>query len=696
MQEKTAKKTSSAALLLGDLLVKSELVTRQVLADAMPISLKTGLPVGRILIGSGALKETTMQAVLFAQSLVRDRLLDEELACKAIRMVDSEGITWDDALKSLGWKSESYELTNRLGELFLEAGCISDSQLNSGLEAFFSTGLPLARVLVLQGVITPSLAFAALTAQKLVRDDSISRPQAIAALRSAMVNNASLEDSLGYHGVVGPEPINIIRLGELLALANVVTEIDLIEGVERSMKNSEFIGETMVKTGHLPKYILDSALELQTLATQGEIEPSAAAAALRRIYTTGISLGEALQEIAKPAQARRKLLGLDEDGNENVSLGKAPKKRLTAEIPMAVAAFKKEKEEFIPAEELAVILGISLKAVTKRLKKGTLEGHQKNGKWFGKLPGIDDVEIDDDAESSELELTKKKNEKNADTLESGAQSRTNESSKDGKKKSSPGDSKSTTTNATANDHDVHSAMQARASELIEGIWNKRKPLNSASGDEEVFEILSHLKTSSKHSAAGKIDNTNNSSSRSSSSASPDLSSRPNSELMDLGRILANEKLNQGKQIQKQSDERTGKSTANQGGKPADAESNSSLQYNIPYGYELDGFGNLIPRKRKKTKRTTFKLPFSRARRKAARAASMGQTKLVETLLERIENLSYRIGYLEGKLDALSLAVKPQELQPPPVVPNAHTQPTKPKNKLQAVEFEVAEESEWVD
>ena len=352
------------SVLLGDLLVKSRLIEMKDLADAIPISMKTGLPVGRILIGSGAIKESTMQAVLIAQSLVRDRLLTEQLACVAIQTADNNNCSLDDALKKLGWKSESYELTNRLGELFLEAGVITNEQLESALEAFISTGLPLARVLVLQGTISAQLAFTALTAQKLVRDQEVTREQATDALWLAHHNNTSLEESLNYHGYVGPEPVNAIRLGELLVLANIINEIDLLEGVERSINHNQLIGETMVQDGTIPQYLLDAAVELQRLTTIGEMEPAAAGEVLRRIYATGMTVEEALLELSASQDLRSELLGLQNYFAETSTEKDAELKGL---MSVELAAEK---------------LGLTTKAVTKRIKKGVLSGIKKNGRWF--------------------------------------------------------------------------------------------------------------------------------------------------------------------------------------------------------------------------------------------------------------------------------------------------------------------------
>ncbi|MBY0550844.1 MAG: hypothetical protein K2W95_26435 [Candidatus Obscuribacterales bacterium] len=303
----------SPEILVGDLLVKSGVIDRSDLADALPISLKTGLPVGRILITSGNLKETTLQAALFAQSMVRDCLLTEDMAVQALRLLDKDGVSLDDALAKLGWKSDAYELTNRLGQLFLEADIITEEELVAGLEGFYTAGLPLARILVIQGVLHNEIAFAALSAQRLIRDGLITRDQAIEALRSANENSTSLEESLSVFGYLKLHPDNTIRLGELLVLAGLATEEELLENVERSLSYEEYIGETFVNSGRIAQSVLDSALELQRLATAGVLEPRQAAESLRRIAITGMTVGEAVTEATGTSEQRAQLLGLQRE-----------------------------------------------------------------------------------------------------------------------------------------------------------------------------------------------------------------------------------------------------------------------------------------------------------------------------------------------------------------------------------------------
>lgn len=285
----------SSPVLIGDLLTKSELVTLGQLADAMPISLKTGLPVGRVLVGAGFLTEVEFKGAVTAQSLVRENLLPMELACEGLRNARQRKISLEDSLKSLGWRSEYYETTNRLGELLVEAGCIDQKGLDDALDACFTSGMPLGRVLVLRGNVNEMLTYAALTAQILIREGHITRQQALDGLKLVAARKITMEESLTQGGL-SPRRGHTIRLGELLMLAELVSEIDLLSAVERGMLDEMPIGQVLVRVGLITEQTLDQSLRLQELVTKGKLQPLAASDILKKVRATGLSLEAALAQ----------------------------------------------------------------------------------------------------------------------------------------------------------------------------------------------------------------------------------------------------------------------------------------------------------------------------------------------------------------------------------------------------------------
>lgn len=296
-----SKRTSP--VLIGDLLVKSDLVTLGQFADAMPISLKTGLPVGRVLVGSGFLTEPEFKAAVMAQSLVRENLLPMDLAINSLRLARQKRLSFDEALTELGWRSEYYETTNRLGDLLVEAGCLDQKDLDEALDACFTSGLPLGRVLVLRGMVNEMLTYAALTAQVLLREGNIDREQALEGLKGVAQRKITMEESLDQQGLSARRG-HTIRLGELLMLANLVSEIDLLSAVERGMLDEQPIGQVLVRVGLITEQTLEQALILQEAVTKAHIRPLDAAEILKKVRKTGMSIERALDELRNKDQGK--------------------------------------------------------------------------------------------------------------------------------------------------------------------------------------------------------------------------------------------------------------------------------------------------------------------------------------------------------------------------------------------------------
>ncbi|HND08493.1 MAG TPA: hypothetical protein PL012_22610, partial [Candidatus Obscuribacter sp.] len=183
----------SSKILVGDLLVKSELVTLAQFADAMPVSLKTGLPVGRVLIASGFLDEEKFKQVLTVQSLIRDHLLSGEAGVEALKLIARDGCSLTQALSNLGETCDYFDSTNRLGEILAEAGIVDEAVLEDTLAVSITTGLPLARVLAMRGNIAEAVAYMALCAQCLIRDGKLDRETAIKAIKLVNENLDSLQ-----------------------------------------------------------------------------------------------------------------------------------------------------------------------------------------------------------------------------------------------------------------------------------------------------------------------------------------------------------------------------------------------------------------------------------------------------------------------------------------------------------------------
>ncbi|HEY9718751.1 MAG TPA: hypothetical protein V6C69_14870 [Trichormus sp.] len=282
---------------IGELLVRVGSLKPEELDYAIGLAGETGLPIGRVLIMSGYLTDHELQAAVQAQSLIKDKIIDLELALKALVIVGEQNISLEDALKSQGWIAARPHTSAKLGELLLGAELISEAQLNDALRTSHETGLPLGRILVLTQAVSDEMLSAALTAQVLVRDGKVARDHAIQGLRSAKRRRVTIEVSLMDHGFYRPPFRQTVKLGELFVLSGLVNEGDLMNALELGLLRELPIGQVLVQSGFVSQEILDAALKFQGMVANGTLNALQASEALRQVATHDISIAQAVAEL---------------------------------------------------------------------------------------------------------------------------------------------------------------------------------------------------------------------------------------------------------------------------------------------------------------------------------------------------------------------------------------------------------------
>ena len=283
-------------LRIGELLIDVGILNQEKVSKAVTIAQKRSLPVGRALVMSGLLSEQVLQAALQAQSLYRDGLINHDESIKAMSMVSERGITLDEALTLLRWVRDKKAVTNRLGELLVEADILSEAELEGYLDRSKDSGLPLGRFLSSIGVVPESLIMAALNMQMLIREGKVEREPAIRALAEARSRQFNL-DRLVSDPSADDFPSSLsIRLGELLIKARIIQPEQLMSAVETALLQNKQLGQVLVGSWIISQEELDSALMLQDMVANGSLKPSRAAEAMARLHNNALSLSEAITQ----------------------------------------------------------------------------------------------------------------------------------------------------------------------------------------------------------------------------------------------------------------------------------------------------------------------------------------------------------------------------------------------------------------
>jgi Tetratricopeptide repeat len=293
-------------ILLGDLMVKSGVISQAQLDDAIKLAGNKHLQLGQMLIMAGNISPRDLQAAVDAQSMLRDKAVDQNLASRCLKIACKTGMSFIDVVRDQEGGSKNESLSNKLGELLLSAHLIDREQFGKSMQRSLATGLPLGRILVLNGALSETLLNTALEIQVRIRDGMLTREEAIEALRGQAGEVDSEEaqrQTVKLQTVMAAAPRKKgIRLGELMVLAGLLNETDVMSALELGLVNEQPIGQVLVFQGFLTEELLNIALELQRKVDMDELQPVEAGQALAKISATGIDISEAVEEFIQPGE----------------------------------------------------------------------------------------------------------------------------------------------------------------------------------------------------------------------------------------------------------------------------------------------------------------------------------------------------------------------------------------------------------
>jgi len=308
-------KRSVNSLRLGDLLVQAGLLTQAQLAEAVRSSRNKRVQIGQVLVMNGLLSPRDLQSALEAQSMLRDKSVELNEALRCLKIAYKVGVSFKDILTE--YTSPKRSQTSKLGELLVESGLVTYEVLAKAVEQSYATGLPLGRMLVLQKTISNELLTTALDLQVRVRDEMLSREEAIATLRTqaglAPLDPAEIESAAAKPPAAPHQDAprkKGVRLGELMVMASVLTETDVMNALEWGLVNHQTIGQVLITQKLVSQELLDAALELQKLVDAATLEPLKASECLARVHA-GVTLAEAVSDVKSEKESSAQTLSYE-------------------------------------------------------------------------------------------------------------------------------------------------------------------------------------------------------------------------------------------------------------------------------------------------------------------------------------------------------------------------------------------------
>jgi hypothetical protein len=173
---------------LGELLVEADIVSSADLTEAIQVSRRLGVPIGRVLLSSGILSQALLEAALEAQPLVNEGKLERSRIAEALKEFHKNGKPIGAFLDIEMHSNRQNAADDRLGELLLDSDIVTQEQIDKALQTSFDAGVPLGSALMLQGVLSPSVFPSIIRIQKAIKDGSLPREEGLQEIKSTFLH----------------------------------------------------------------------------------------------------------------------------------------------------------------------------------------------------------------------------------------------------------------------------------------------------------------------------------------------------------------------------------------------------------------------------------------------------------------------------------------------------------------------------
>lgn len=277
---------SRSTIKIGSLLVKSGVVRPEALTAALEFSRRQQAPVGTVLIKLAELREQDLTTALHLQTFVNEGTLSLETAIRALNLAHRTGLDALVALKQLGWEGAAEQELDPICDLMLRSGFLNPSLYKE----IIGSDSPLGFCFVMRGILSCSNFNEILRVASLIQRDLISFEEGVQALIKYRQHGIPVMQGLVHCGLASNS--TNVRLGELLTAAGLLSEADLLVGIEQSLRTKTQLGDVLVLTGNVPPKGIEVALDAQRLVNCGVMDKQRAVAMIRNCMASKMTVRE--------------------------------------------------------------------------------------------------------------------------------------------------------------------------------------------------------------------------------------------------------------------------------------------------------------------------------------------------------------------------------------------------------------------
>jgi len=185
---------------------------------------------------------------------------------------------------------------NRFGNLMIQLGLLSESDLSEATLLAVELALPLGKVLVMSGFMTDSLLHIIVQAQSMLKDQVLEIEEAKRAILVVTQSGVTWTEALKQSGWVQKDVLPANKLGELLVESGIINETELQDSLRRAQQSGLPLGRILSLTKKINDSLLCSCLNAQILLRDGKISREQAVQGLKSAQTRQTSLEDVLSD----------------------------------------------------------------------------------------------------------------------------------------------------------------------------------------------------------------------------------------------------------------------------------------------------------------------------------------------------------------------------------------------------------------
>jgi hypothetical protein len=256
----------------GQLLISAGLISHDKLDEALNLAKKLHMQIGRVLIMCGSIEQLNLESALTAQALVREEAINLEIAVNFLQEASLSKVPLKQVLERSGWKPSGPTVVSDLGELLVSATLLERAELTNAIEELSQMpGQTLGRYLLERRLVRGFDLMNALQALTAVKHDQMKRDGALMSLRTAVASSITFEQAVRKCGGYYVPSQNSVKLGELLSLSGLISDMDLSDAIETALTREMIIGEVLVERNIITRDFLHCVLDVQQMLEQRQV-----------------------------------------------------------------------------------------------------------------------------------------------------------------------------------------------------------------------------------------------------------------------------------------------------------------------------------------------------------------------------------------------------------------------------------------